>query len=152
MANSIHWTTSEGEAKKSTTLHVGDTLRIHYRLIEREKTAGKTKKEVKVETRERIQVFEGILIAIRGSLENCMITVRHIGAGAIGVERIFPLVSPWIKKIDIIFRGKVRRNKLYYLRSRTGKEAVKLKERKSSTTTKTQKPSAAKGKKTTKKV
>lgn len=128
MANSIHWTTSEGEAKKSTTLHVGDTLRIHYRLIEREKTAGKTKKEVKVETRERIQVFEGILIAIRGSLENCMITVRHIGAGAIGVERIFPLVSPWIKKIEVKKRGEVRRAKLYYLRKRTGRAATKIDE------------------------
>ena len=120
MANTAMW------AKIS--LHVGDTLRVHYKLIEKEKIAGKTKREVKVETRERIQVFEGILIAIKGSAENTMLTVRHIGAGAIGVERIFPLISPWIKKIEVKKKGDVRRAKLYYLRKRTGKGATKIDE------------------------
>ena len=120
MSNMTNWTT--------VPIHVGDTLRVHYKLIEHEKVAGKTKREVKEETHERIQVFEGILLAIKGSGANCMITVRHIGAGAIGVERIFPLVSPWIKKIDVKKYGDVRRAKLYYLREKTGKEASRVDE------------------------
>lgn len=56
---------------------------------------------MKVETRDRIQVYEGIVIAIKGSLENVMFTVRRIAVGGIGMERIFPLVSPWIKKIEV---------------------------------------------------
>jgi len=120
MANQTTWNTIK--------LNVGDTIRVHYKLIEREKVAGKTKREVKVETRERVQVFEGILIAIKGSAENQMITVRKIGVGAIGIERIFPVVSPWIKKIDVKKHGQVRRAKLYYLRARTGKAATKIEE------------------------
>lgn len=135
-----------------TAISVGDTVRVMYRVIEKEQVAGKTKRATEEKERERYQPFEGIVIAINGREENQSFVVRRIGVHGVGIERIFPVISPWIKKIDIIFRGKVRRNKLYYLRSRTGKEAVKLKERKSSTTTKTQKPSAAKGKKTTKKV
>lgn len=115
-------------------LHVGDTLRVHYKLIEKEKIAGKTKREVKEETRERTQVFEGILIAIKGSGINSMLTVRRIGAGAVGVERIFPLQSPWIKKIEVKKSGQVRRAKLYYLRGRTGKSAVTINEAKAKPT------------------
>ena len=114
----------------STSVHVGDTVRVHYKLIEREKEAGKTKKEVKITTRERIQVYEGIVIAIKGSQENRMITVRKIGVAAVGIERIFPIISPWIKKIEIKKEGEVRRAKLYYLRDRTGKAATKIEERK----------------------
>lgn len=128
MANSIVWTTSQGDQKKSVELHVGDTLRVHYKLIEKEKVTGKTKREVHVETHERTQAFEGILIAIKHSGPNAMITVRHIGAGAIGIERIFPLVSPWIKKIEVKKRGQVRRAKLYYLRGRQGKQASRVHE------------------------
>ncbi len=120
MANQTTWNT--------IGLSVGDTVRVHYKLIEHEKVAGKTKREVKEETRERVQIFEGIIIAIKGSAENQMITVRKIGVGAIGIERIFPLVSPWIKKIDVKKHGEVRRAKLYYLRSRTGKAATKIEE------------------------
>lgn len=120
MANQTTW--------DKTSISIGDTIRVHYKLIEHEKVAGKTKREVKVETRERVQVFEGILIAIKGSAENQMITVRKIGVGAIGIERIFPIVSPWIKKIDVKKHGKVRRAKLYYLRARTGKAATKIEE------------------------
>lgn len=108
------------------TLHIGDTVRVHYKLIEHEKVAGKTKREVKEETRERVQVFEGILIAIKGSGSNRMITVRKIGASAIGIERIFPLQSPWIKKIEVKKRGAVRRAKLYYLRGKQGREATRV--------------------------
>lgn len=113
---------------QSTDFHVGDTIRVHYKLIEHEKVAGKTKREVKEETRERTQVFEGVVIAIKGSGPNCMFTVRHIGTLGIGVERIFPIMSPWIKKIEVKKLGKVRRAKLYYLRDKTGREASRIAE------------------------
>ena len=83
---------------------------------------------MKLETHERTQIFEGIVIALKGSRENRMVTVRKIGIGAIGIERIFPLVSPWIKKIEVKKHGEVRRAKLYYLRSRSGKSATKINE------------------------
>lgn len=121
MANSVKW-------NKSVSIHIGDTIRVHYRLIEHEKVAGKTKREVKEQTRERVQIFEGILLAIKGSAENTMITVRKIGAAGIGIERIFPLVSPWIKKIDVKKHGEVRRAKIYFIRARTGKAATKIAE------------------------
>lgn len=120
MANTATW--------QSTDFHVGDTIRVHYKLIEHEKVAGKTKREVKEETRERTQVFEGVVIAIKGSGPNLMFTVRHIGSQGIGVERIFPLISPWIKKIEVKKLGKVRRAKLYYLRDKTGREASRIAE------------------------
>ncbi len=128
MALSVVWTGTDPEKKNDVTIHVGDTLRVHYRLIEKEKVAGKTKREVKEEVRERIQVFEGILIGLKGIGTNKMMTVRRIGTGGIGIERIFPLNSPWIKKIDVKKYGKVRRAKLYYLRARTGKAASKITE------------------------
>lgn len=99
-----------------TIFNVGDLVRVHLRLIEQEKKGGKTKREERVESRERIQVFEGIVLAVRGREENKTFTVRRIGAGGIGIERIFPLVSPWITKIEVKKKGKVRRAKLYYLR------------------------------------
>ena len=120
MANSATWNT--------IPFHVGDTVRVHYKLIEHEKVAGKTKREVNEQTRERTQAFEGIVISIKGSGANCMFTVRKIGSGAIGIERIFPLVSPWIKKLEVKKTGDVRRAKLYYLREKQGKEAAKVNE------------------------
>jgi large subunit ribosomal protein L19 len=87
---------------------IGDTLKIHYRIIE-----GKN---------ERIQVFEGLCIAIkRGGIRKTF-TVRKISYG-VGVERTFPLNSPRIQKIEISRRGRVRRAKLYYIRDRVGKSA-----------------------------
>jgi large subunit ribosomal protein L19 len=108
--------------------HVGDTVRVHYKLIEKEKIAGKTKREVKEETHERTQVFEGIVIGIKGSGANCMFTVRKIGVAAVGIERIFPLASPWIKKLEVKKFGNVRRAKLYYLRGKQGREATRISE------------------------
>jgi len=128
MANQRTWTTIEGEKEKQVTFGIGDTIRVHYKLIEKEKIAGKTKREVKEETRERTQVFEGIVIAFKGHGENIMMTVRKIGIAAIGIERIFPLISPWIKNIEVKKHGSVRRAKLYYLRGRTGKSATKINE------------------------
>lgn len=128
MANHIVWTGKDGEKELTADMHVGDTVRVHYKLIEKEKVSGKTKREVKEETRERIQIFEGIIIAIKGSGANAMFIVRKIGAGAIGIERIFPVISPWIKKIEIKKHGAVRRAKLYYLRGKVGKDATRIAE------------------------
>ncbi|OIO12834.1 50S ribosomal protein L19 [Candidatus Gottesmanbacteria bacterium CG_4_10_14_0_8_um_filter_37_24] len=111
-------------------IHVGDTIQVHYVLIEKETVSGKAKREVKEQIRERIQIFEGIVISIKGaSEENRMFTVRRIAAGKIGIERVFPLKSPWIKKITIKKKSKVRRAKLYYLRDRKGKDREKLKDK-----------------------
>ncbi|MBG1342964.1 50S ribosomal protein L19 [Staphylococcus aureus] len=86
----------------------GDTLRVHVRIIEG--------------TRERIQVFEGIVIKRRGGGVSETFTVRKISSG-VGLERTFPLHTPKIEKIEVKRRGKVRRAKLYYLRSLRGKAA-----------------------------
>ncbi|MBA4602437.1 50S ribosomal protein L19 [Thermoactinomyces mirandus] len=90
----------------------GDTLRVHVR--------------VKEGQRERIQVFEGVVIQRRGGGISETFTVRKISYG-VGVERTFPLHSPRIEKIEVIRRGKVRRAKLYYLRKLRGK-AARIKE------------------------
>ena len=120
MANQASW--------NNVTFHVGDTVRVHYKLIEKEKVAGKTKREVHEETHERTQVFEGIVISIKGTGSDAMFTVRRIGAAGVGIEHIFPLESPWIKKLEVKKLGRVRRAKLYYLRGRTGRSAVKIDE------------------------
>lgn len=91
----------------------GDTVRVHVKVIEGE--------------RERIQVFEGVVLRRSGGGATETFTVRKISQG-IGVERIFPVHSPRIEKIEVTRRGKVRRARLYYLRERTGK-AARLKER-----------------------
>lgn len=91
----------------------GDTVIVHVRVVE----GG----------RERIQVFQGIVISRRGSGVRQSFTVRKISFG-VGVERTFPLHSPMIGKIEVVTRGDVRRAKLYYLRSRVGR-AAKVKER-----------------------
>jgi large subunit ribosomal protein L19 len=91
----------------------GDTVRVHYRVIE----GGK----------ERVQVFEGAVIARKeGGIRTCF-TVRKI-SNQVGVERVFPLHSPRIAKIEVTRRGDVRRAKLYYLRGRVGK-AARIKEK-----------------------
>ena len=128
MANQAIWSSGTGEEQKSVTFGVGDTVRVHYKLIEKEKVSGKTKREVHEETHERTQAFEGIVLAIRGSGPNAMFTVRRIGVGAIAIERIFPLMSPWIKKLEVKKQGSVRRAKLYYLRWRKGKAATRINE------------------------
>jgi len=87
---------------------VGDTLRLRVKVIEGEK--------------ERIQPFEGVVIRINGGGNRRTFTVRKVSYG-IGVERIFPLNSPRIESIRVLRRGKVRRARLYYLRSRSGKRA-----------------------------
>ena len=88
----------------------------------------RNKREKKEETRERIQVFEGIVIKIRGDGDNKSITVRKIGSSAVGVERIFPFSSPNIDDIEVNRLGVVRRARIYYLRGLKGKKA-RIKER-----------------------
>ena len=85
---------------------VGDTLDVHVRIIEGDK--------------ERVQVYQGVLIAMKGRGVNTTITVRRIVANE-GVERIFPLHSPRLAKIEVVRRGDARRAKLYFLRDRVGK-------------------------------
>ncbi|MGD9129134.1 MAG: 50S ribosomal protein L19 [Candidatus Woesebacteria bacterium] len=97
------------------TISSGDTVKIHQEITE-----GKKK---------RIQVFEGIVIAIKNRGRGQSITVRKIGANGIGVEKIFPVFLPSIKKIELKRKGKVRRAKLYYLRDKIGKAATKIKEK-----------------------
>lgn len=92
-------------------LHVGDTIRVHSNVVEGNKT--------------RVQMFEGLIISLSGRGENQMVKVRRIGTGGMGVERSWPLNARSIVKIDVVKNPKnVRRAKLYYLRQRTGKQAV----------------------------
>ena len=92
--------------------NIGDTVRVHVRIREGEK--------------ERIQIFEGTVIAQKGSGVSETFTVRRLSYG-VGVERVFPIHSPNVTKVEVIRKGKVRRAKLYYLRGRVGK-AAKVKE------------------------
>jgi large subunit ribosomal protein L19 len=91
----------------------GDTVRVHVKVVEGEK--------------ERIQVFEGVVIRRRGEGARATFTVRRVSYG-VGVERTFPLHSPRIERIQVMKSGHVRRSKLYYLRERTGK-AARLREK-----------------------
>jgi large subunit ribosomal protein L19 len=91
-----------------TPFNVGDTVRVHVKIVEGEK--------------ERIQPFEGVVIGKKGGGVRSSFAVRKISYG-IGVERIFPMHSPRIDRIDVISRGKVRRAKLFYLRGLKGKAA-----------------------------
>jgi len=100
-----------------TKFKIGDIIRVHQRLIETDES-GKQK--------ERIQIFEGTLIAVNGKESNKSITVRKIGANYVGVERIWPIQSPWIKKIQVKTPGQSRRSKLYYVREQSAKELRKL--------------------------
>jgi large subunit ribosomal protein L19 len=98
--------------EKIPELNVGDTVKVHVKIKEGE--------------RERIQIFEGTIIARKGSGISESFTVRRVSYG-VGVERVFPIHSPNVDKVDIVRRGRVRRCKLYYLRDRVGKSA-KVKE------------------------
>ncbi|HXC61419.1 MAG TPA: 50S ribosomal protein L19 [Nitrospiria bacterium] len=98
-----------GLEKKSIPLFkIGDTVKVHVKILEGEK--------------ERIQVFEGVVIGRKGARNREMITVRKVSYG-VGVERIFPLHAPTLDKIEVVREGRVRRAKLYYLRSLKGRAA-----------------------------
>lgn len=91
---------------------VGDTIRVSLRVSEEGKT--------------RTQNFDGIVIGIKGENARKSISVRRVGAGGVGIERIFPLALPTIDSIEILSRGRVRRAKLYYLRDKSAREIAKL--------------------------
>ena len=112
MATIIEQINQENLKAETPSFNVGDTVKVSFKVIEG--------------TRERIQIFEGTVIAKRHGGLSETFTVRRLSFG-IGVERTFPLHSPKITKVDVVRRGKVRRAKLYYLRGRTGK-AAKVKE------------------------
>ena len=103
---------TKSQLKEMPRVDVGDTVKVHVK--------------VKEGARERIQVFEGTVIAKKhGGIEES-ITVRRVSYG-VGVEKVFPIHAPSLEKIELVRHGKVRRAKLYYLRNRVGK-AAKLKE------------------------
>jgi large subunit ribosomal protein L19 len=94
--------------KTAPSFEIGDTVRVHVKVVEGEK--------------ERIQVYEGTVISRKGARNSETFTVRKISYG-VGVERIFPVHSPIVTKVDVVRQGRVRRAKLYYLRARKGKTA-----------------------------
>jgi large subunit ribosomal protein L19 len=96
-------------SNRGKSVNIGDLVKVHYKIIENKK--------------ERIQIFEGNVIAFKGKGLTRTVKVRKLSYG-IGVERTFPLFSPNVVKIELEKRGKVRRAKLYYLRERSGKSAV----------------------------
>lgn len=106
--DSIH----SDQLQKRPEIQIGDTVKLHLRISEGDKS--------------RVQVFEGIVISMKGHGLDAMITVRKISSG-VGVERIIPLHSPTLEDVEVIKRGKVRRAKLYYMRDRVGKKAMKIK-------------------------
>ena len=95
-------------AKKLPEFSAGDTVKVNVKVVEG--------------NRERVQAYEGVVIAIKNSGMNSSFTVRKISYGE-GVERVFPTYSPRIESVELMRRGQVRRAKLYYLRSRRGKSA-----------------------------
>ncbi|KAB3535191.1 50S ribosomal protein L19 [Alkaliphilus pronyensis] len=101
--------------KDIVEFNTGDTVKVHVR--------------IKEGNRERVQIFEGIVIKRQGGGIAETFTVRRISYG-VGVERTFPVHSPKVEKIEVISRGKVRRARLFYLRDRVGKAAFKIKEKK----------------------
>ncbi len=104
--------TNEQLKQEVPQFNVGDTVRVHNKIVEG--------------TRERIQLFEGTVIAKKNGGISETFTVRRVSYG-VGVEKTFPLHSPRVEKVEVVRTGKVRRAKLYYLRDRVGK-AAKVKE------------------------
>ena len=103
----------ESLKEQKPDIAIGSTVRVHVKIREGE--------------RERIQTFEGTVIAKRGSGVSETFTVRRVSYG-VGVERVFPVHSPNVEKVELVRKGRVRRSKLYYLRDRVGKSA-KVKEK-----------------------
>jgi len=102
----------QSDMKRNINFEIGDTVKVHYRILE----SGK----------ERIQVYEGIVIAMANKMNGKTVTIRRISYD-VGVERIFPIYSPRVAKFVLVRKGDVRRAKLFYLRGKSGKEA-KIKE------------------------
>ncbi|MFW5710642.1 MAG: 50S ribosomal protein L19 [Spirochaetia bacterium] len=99
---------AEQMKENAVNFRIGDTVKVHFKIVE-----GQT---------ERIQVFQGIVLSTKGAGIRKTFTVRKMSYG-VGVERVFPVHSPRIDRIEVVRRGRVRRAKLYYLRKRVGKAA-----------------------------
>lgn len=112
--NIIHKIEAEQTKSEAGKFSIGDTVKVHTRVVEGDK--------------ERIQIYSGIVIGRKGTGINSNFTVRRVSYGE-GVERVFPLHSPRIAKIEVERKGAVRRAKLNYLRSRKGKSATTVKDR-----------------------
>ncbi len=112
--NLVELIEKENQTKEITPFKVGDTVKVYFKIVEGNK--------------ERIQVFEGLVIARKNGGIRETFTVRKISFG-VGVERTFPVYSPRIDKIEVVREGKVRRAKLYYIRDLSGKAGVKVKEK-----------------------
>jgi large subunit ribosomal protein L19 len=112
MMNEIRTIEEEQMKTEVDSFHIGDTVKVHFKIVE-----GKT---------ERIQVYEGLVIAFKNSRVGKTFMVRKNSYG-VGVERVFPLHSPRIARVELVRPGKVRRAKLYYIRDKIGK-AAKIKE------------------------
>jgi large subunit ribosomal protein L19 len=104
---------SQSMKEEAPSMEIGDTVKVHVRIKEGDKS--------------RIQIFEGTVIAKKHGGINETFTVRRVAHGC-GIERVFPIHSPNVEKVELVRSGKVRRSKLYYLRDRVGK-AAKVKER-----------------------
>ena len=111
MDNKIIEKVEKDQYKKRPDIKVGDTVNMYLKIKEQNK--------------ERIQVFKGVVIGIKGVGVAKTVTVRKISYG-IGVEKIIPLYSPMLEKVEIVKRGTVRRSKISYLRGRVGKRALKI--------------------------
>jgi large subunit ribosomal protein L19 len=114
LIQSVEYQSMQQVAEERPELRPGDTVNIHVRIVEG--------------NRERVQVFQGVVTAIKGGGMNKAFTVRRIAAHGIGVERTFLFYSPRIDKIEVLRHAQVRRAKLYYLRKLSGKSA-RLKEK-----------------------
>jgi large subunit ribosomal protein L19 len=106
--NIINQLEAEQSKKNLPAVNPGETVRVHVKIVEGEK--------------ERTQVFEGIVIRVSGKGNRTTFTVRKVSYG-VGVERVFPIHSPRIDKVEVVSKGRVRRAKLYYLRELSGKAA-----------------------------
>lgn len=111
MDNKILESIEKDQYKKRPSIKVGDTVKMHLKIKEGNK--------------ERIQVFQGVIIGIKGTGLSQTVTVRKISYG-VGVEKIVPLYSTMLEKIEIIKRGTVRKSKIYFLRGRVGRRALKI--------------------------
>ena len=111
--DALQMISSQSMKEQAPAMEIGDTVRVHVRIKEGDKS--------------RIQVFEGTVIAKKHGGISETFTVRRVAHGC-GIERVFPLHSPNVEKVEVVRSGKVRRGKLYYLRNRVGK-AAKVKEK-----------------------
>ncbi len=114
MANLVEYLVEQTPDRSHPELAPGDTVKVHVRIVEGD--------------RERIQIFQGVVIRLRRGGNDANFTVRRIASHGIGVERTFLLKSPRVERIEVVRRAKVRRAQLYYMRERRGK-AARLKER-----------------------